>query len=179
MAHQKGLDLVMDKIDEMMENDLQFILLGSGEKRYEKGFVELQKKYPEKIAVHIGFNISLAHKIYAASDFFLMPSRFEPCGLGQMISLRYGTIPIVRETGGLAETVIDIEKDKEKGNGFSYKEFCPEDLIKTIKRGIKFYNQDKEAWNRLVKNAMKVDFSWDRSAKKYLELYEKVMKKSP
>ena len=179
MAHQKGLDLVMDKIDEMMENELQFIILGSGEKCYEKGFMELKEKYPEKMAVYTGFNISLAHKIYAASDFFLMPSRFEPCGLGQMISLRYGTIPIVRETGGLAETVIDIEKDKEKGNGFSYKEFCPEDLIKTIKRGIKFYNQDKEAWNRLVKNAMKVDFSWDRSAKKYLELYEKVMKKSP
>lgn len=176
MAEQKGLNLIIDKIDEMMENKLQFILLGSGEKRYEKAFEELQKKYPEKIAVHIGFNISLAHKIYAGSDFFLMPSRFEPCGLGQMISLRYGTIPIVRETGGLAETIIDIEKDKEKGNGFSFEKFCADDMISTIKRGIKFYNSNKEEWNKLVKNAMSTDFSWERSGKKYSVLYENMIK---
>lgn len=177
LAHQKGLDLVMDKIDEMMKSELQFILLGSGEKCYESGFIKLQEKYPEKMSVHVGFNVTLANKIYAGSDFFLMPSRFEPCGLGQMISFRYGTIPIVRKTGGLAETVIDIEKDKENGNGFSFKEFCAEDMMRTIKRSIEFYNENKKEWNGLVKKVMGLDFSWDRSAKKYLELYEKVIQK--
>lgn len=176
MANQKGLDLIIDKIDEMMEIDLQLILLGSGEIYYEKAFEKLQKKYPEKIIVHIGFEISLAHKIYAGSDFFLMPSRFEPCGLGQMISFRYGTIPIVRETGGLAETVIDVEKDTEKGNGFSYRKFCSEDMISTIKRGIEYYNNNKEGWNKLIKSAMNTDCSWDKSAKKYSELYQGIVK---
>lgn len=177
LVHQKGLDLIIDVIDEMMKSELQFILLGSGEKRYEKAFLELQEKYPEKMSVNIGFNETLANKIYAGSDLFLMPSRFEPCGLGQMISFRYGTIPIVSETGGLAETVIDIEKDKEKGNGFTFKELCAEEMIRTIKRSIKFYNENKEKWNTLVANAMKLDFSWERSAKKYLKLYENIINK--
>ncbi|TYQ12951.1 UNVERIFIED_CONTAM: starch synthase [Acetivibrio alkalicellulosi] len=174
-AEQKGLNFIMDKIDEIIKNDLQLVLLGEGDDYYETGFTELAKKYPDKIAVSIGFNAPLAHRIYAASDFFLMPSRFEPCGLGQLISLRYGAIPIVRSTGGLAETVIDVEKDKERGNGFTYKDFTDEEMVKTINRAINYYNIRKEEWNELVKKAMTIDFSWDKSAKKYALLYEKLV----
>ncbi|MDQ2085023.1 glycogen synthase GlgA [Herbivorax sp. ANBcel31] len=172
LTSQKGLNLIIDKIDEMMENDLQFVLVGSGEDHYEKTFIKLQEKYSDKMAVYIGFDASLSQRIYAASDFFLMPSRFEPCGLGQMISLRYGTIPIARETGGLAETIVDVETNKEEGNGFLFKRFCAEDMIKKINRGIQFYKNNKERWNKLMENAMTTDFSWDKSAKEYMVLYQ-------
>ncbi|MFZ5988283.1 MAG: glycogen synthase GlgA [Bacillota bacterium] len=177
LTGQKGLNLIMDEIDEMVKNDMQFVLLGAGDEYYETGFKKLSEKYPDKIAVYIGFNAPLAQRIYAGSDLFLMPSRFEPCGLGQLFSLRYGTIPIVRATGGLAETVIDIDEDKKNGNGFSYKDFSSKDMIKTINRALKFYSQKPKEWEELVKRAMSIDFSWDKSAEKYSELYKKLVKK--
>jgi starch synthase len=128
------------------------------------------------MGVAIEFNAPLAQRIYAASDLFLMPSRFEPCGLGQLFSLRYGTIPIVRSTGGLAETVFDVEKYDTKGNGFTYTEFSSKDMLKTINRALKFYKTKPEQWKELVKRAMNIDNSWDKSAKKYLELYNKLVK---
>jgi len=129
------------------------------------------------VGVYIGFNAPLAQRIYAGSDMFLMPSRFEPCGLGQLFSLRYGTIPIVRATGGLAETVIDIDKDKKNGNGFSYEEFSSKDMLKTVKRAIKFYNEKPDEWKAMVKRAMSADYSWNNSASKYSDLYMKLTKK--
>lgn len=176
LTGQKGLNLIMDEIDEIMKNDIQFVLLGAGDEYYETGFKKLRDKYADKIGVFIGFNAPLAQRIYAASDFFLMPSRFEPCGLGQLFSLRYGTIPIVRSTGGLAETVIDVDKDKN-GNGFCYTDFDSKDMLKTINRGLKFYKEKPEKWKELVKRAMNIDYSWDKSAKKYSMLYEKLTRK--
>jgi len=177
LTGQKGLNLIMDEIDEMMKNDIQFVLLGAGDEYYETGFKKIQKKYPEKVGVYIGFNAPLAQRIYAGSDMFLMPSRFEPCGLGQLFSLRYGTIPIVRSTGGLAETVIDIDEDSKNGNGFSYKEFSSKDMLKAINRAIKFYNEKPKEWEEVVKRAMNADYSLNKSAGKYSELYAKLMKK--
>jgi starch synthase len=176
LSGQKGLNLIMDEIDEIMKNDLQFVLLGEGDEYYETGFKKIQEKYPKQMGVAIEFNAPLAQRIYAASDLFLMPSRFEPCGLGQLFSLRYGTIPIVRSTGGLAETVFDVEKYDTKGNGFTYTEFSSKDMLKTINRALKFYKTKPEQWKELVKRAMNIDNSWDKSAKKYLELYNKLVK---
>ncbi|HHV28714.1 MAG TPA: glycogen synthase GlgA [Clostridium sp.] len=177
LTGQKGLNLIMDEIDEMMKEDIQFILLGAGDEYYETGFKKIQEKYPDKVGVFIGFNAPLAQRIYAGSDMFLMPSRFEPCGLGQLFSLRYGTIPIVRSTGGLAETVIDIDKDKKNGNGFSYQDFTSKDMMDTIKRAIKFYNEKPLEWEDMVKRAMISDYSWNSSASKYSDLYLKLVKK--
>ena len=128
LSGQKGLNLIIDRIDEMLSKDIQFVLLGTGDEYYHDQFRAIAAKYSKKIAVHLGFNPKLAKQIYAGSDMFLMPSRFEPCGLGQLISLRYGTIPIVRATGGLAETIIDYDTDKELGNGFSFVDFSSDEM---------------------------------------------------
>ncbi|NSW90983.1 MAG: glycogen synthase GlgA [Firmicutes bacterium] len=177
LSGQKGLDLIIEKIDEIMKNNLQFILLGTGDPYYESSFLNIRNKYMNKMAVYIEFNTVLAQRIYAGSDMFLMPSRFEPCGLGQIIALRYGTIPIVRATGGLAETITDYYKDKEKGNGFSFTEFSSDELLKTIEGALTLYNQNPEEWKKLVKRAMGQDFSWKSSAEKYMELYCLALKK--
>lgn len=177
LSSQKGLNLLMDEIDEIMKNDIQFVLLGAGDEYYETGFKKFREKYPKKMGVYTGFNAPLAQRIYAASDLFLMPSRFEPCGLGQLFSLRYGTIPIVRSTGGLADTVFDVENDSKNGNGFTYTEFSSKDMLKTINRALKFYQTKPSEWKELVKRAMNIDNSWDKSAIKYLELYNKLIKK--
>lgn len=171
LSEQKGLELVIEKIDEIMKHNLQFILLGTGDPCYENTFLRLKNKYNNNMAVYIEFNADLAQRIYAGSDIFLMPSRFEPCGLGQIISLRYGTIPIVRATGGLSETIIDYYKDREKGNGFSFTEFSADELLKTIEGALMLYNQSSEEWQKLVKRALKQDFSWRMSAEKYVKLY--------
>lgn len=171
LSGQKGLNLILEQIDNIMKNDLQFVLLGTGDPYYENEFRNIESMYPDKFAVYIGFNATLAQRIYAGADMFLMPSRFEPCGLGQIISLRYGTIPIVRSTGGLAETVIDYDDDKMFGNGFSFMEFNSEDMIKTIERALKLYNTNPEAWEKLVLKALQLDYSWNKPAQKYMDLY--------
>lgn len=174
-SSQKGLDHVMDEIDEIMKNDINFVLLGSGDDYYETGFKKIAKKYPKKMCLYTGYNASLAQRIYAASDMFLMPSRFEPCGLGQLISLRYGSIPIVRLTGGLVDTVTDIEKDSKNGNGFTYTDFSSKDMLEAIKRALKYYRTKPEEWKELVKRALQIDNSWEKSAKMYVELYNKLV----
>ncbi|MDH7578771.1 MAG: glycogen synthase GlgA [Bacillota bacterium] len=177
LVDQKGLDLISDIFDELMATGSQFILLGSGEDYYQKLFAEFKMKYPQQAAINLGFNPVLAKKIYAGSDMFLMPSRFEPCGLAQLISLRYGTIPIVRATGGLADTIQDYNEKNREGNGFSFKAYEPTALLDAIKRALAIYLEQPEQWRRLMVNGMKSNFSWERSAQQYAELYEKAIHK--
>ena len=171
LSGQKGLNLIIEQIESIMKLDLQFVLLGAGDEYYENEFSNIEKKYPEKMGVYIGFNATLAQRIYAGCDMFLMPSRFEPCGLGQIISLRYGTIPIVRATGGLVETVTDYDTDRIKGNGFSFSEFSSVEMMKTIERALKLYNEQPDEWDKLVMKALGMDYSWSKSAQKYMDLY--------
>lgn len=172
LTEQKGFDLVEQVIESYLESGrFQFFLLATGEKRYEAFFQELPRRYPGRAAVFLAFDAALAQLIYAGSDFFLMPSRFEPCGLGQMIGLRYGAIPIVRRTGGLADTIQDCPPDLSTGNGFSFTEYTDWALREAIERALAAYQQ-ADAWRSLVVRAMEQDFSWEASARKYEEMYE-------
>ena len=173
LTNQKGLDLVLHVFREMMKEDLQFIVLGSGDSHYENFFNQMKQEYPERLGVYLGFNEVLAHQIYAGADLFLMPSQFEPCGLGQLIALQYGTIPIVRETGGLNDTVLAYHEFSGNGNGFTFKNFNAHDMLHTVRRAINYYLEN-EIWSRLVKNAMSQDYSWLQSAKKYNDIYREL-----
>jgi starch synthase len=170
LADQKGFDLIHEIADRAMKLPVQLIVLGTGEPQYEDFFRALQARYPKKVSAHIGFNADLAQRIYAGSDMFLMPSRFEPCGLGQLMSLRYGTIPVVRATGGLADTVVDFHAAKGKGNGFVFAEYDAAALLHTVERAVETFG-DKAAWASLVATAMRSDYSWTSSARKYIALY--------
>ncbi|WP_024834090.1 glycogen synthase [Ruminiclostridium josui] len=173
LTHQKGLELILGCIDKFInENDIQLAVLGIGDEYYHNSFKELEKKYPDNVAVFLEFNHKLAKKIYASADMFLMPSRFEPCGLGQIISFRYGTIPVVRATGGLAETVIDYDVDRKNGNGFSFTEFNEKEFENTLDRAIQIYCKNSKEWENLVIRALKSDFSWKKPCTKYLDLYK-------
>ncbi|MCM8778654.1 MAG: glycogen synthase GlgA [Candidatus Omnitrophica bacterium] len=174
LADQKGLDILAPIIETLCKMDLQFILLGTGDKVYHELFEKIKVKYPRKTSINLKFDAELARKIYASADIFLMPSRFEPCGLGQMISLKYGTIPVVRKTGGLADTVIDYEPRSDTGNGFTFTAYESLSLLEAIKRALSVY-RDKKSWMRLIKRAMEADFSWKVSAEKYLRLYYQVL----
>ncbi len=172
VAH-KGLDLIKRIMWELLEStDLQLVVLGSGDWEYEAFFKELAAAFPEKVGLRIGFIPDLARKIYAGSDLFLMPSKSEPCGLSQMVALRYGTIPIVRETGGLKDTITD--SGDGKGNGFTFKSYDAYDMLDAIRRSLAAY-ADKAAWQKLVTRALKCDNSWGKSAKEYIKLYEELM----
>ncbi len=177
LTKQKGLDLIKRVLDEVLRQDVQVIVLGTGEKEFEDYFRHMEWVYPSKFKAYIGFDEVLAHQIYAGSDLFLMPSKFEPCGLGQLIALRYGTIPIVRETGGLNDTVTSYREDTEEGNGFTFRNFNAHDMLYTIQRAIDSYNQDK-VWNKIVKTAMTQDYSWRKSAIKYDQLYADLITRS-
>lgn len=177
LVDQKGLDLIAEISDELMRLDIQFVVLGSGDEYYHRLFTEMKQRHPLRLAVHIGFNPVLAQRIYAGSDMFLMPSRFEPCGLGQLIALRYGTVPIVRETGGLADTIREYEPATGTGNGFVHQEYSGRALYSAIARALKLYREDVDAWQRLVRNGMEQDFSWARSAVEYLQLYSEAIAK--
>lgn len=177
LVDQKGLDLIAEIIDEVMIDDIQFVVLGSGEPYYEKMFETIKSRYPEKMGLYIGFNAILAQRIYAGADMFLMPSRFEPCGLGQLISLRYGTIPIVRFTGGLADTVSDYNPTNGSGNGFGFSEYASVMLLDALNRALKLYRERSDDWQRLVINAMELDFSWARSGVEYIHLFQEAMSK--
>jgi starch synthase len=171
LADQKGFDLIYEIAEKLMKMPVQLILLGTGDARYEQFFADLEKRFPKKVKANIGFDANLAQKIYAGCDMFLMPSRFEPCGLGQLMSLRYGTIPVVRATGGLADTIVPFHANTLKGNGFVFTDYSSDALIKTIEEAVSVYKQ-KDQWKALVHNAMISDFSWDNSAKRYVELYQ-------
>jgi starch synthase len=171
LVDQKGLDLIACVFDEILAENLQFVILGTGDGKYETLFKEAMNRYPGKVSANIRFDNVLAHKIYAASDMFLMPSLFEPCGLGQLISLRYGTLPIVRETGGLKDTVSSYNEETGEGNGFSFTNYNAHDMLHTIRRALEIY-QRKTLRNKLKKSAMSSDFSWQSSAGKYMELYQ-------
>jgi len=176
LASQKGLDLLAEVLPDWLEGEGQFALLGTGEAQYQAQMTELAKEHPRRMAAVIGFDNPLAHRIYAGCDFFLMPSHYEPCGLGQLISLRYGTIPVVRHTGGLADTIQDFHPETGEGNGFSFRERRAVALLGAMCRGVMTMH-DGAAWPRLVQNAMACDFSWDRSAEAYLGLYQRAVER--
>lgn len=176
LADQKGLDLIADIIQDFLAMDVQLVVLGTGDPKYHALFESLKQRFPSKLSVSLKFDNRLAKLIYAGSDMFLMPSRFEPCGLGQMISMKYGTVPLVRKTGGLADTVENLSPDGKKGTGFVFENYKSEDLLFTLKRAAEAFRQPK-LWADLVQRGMKQDFSWDASAGKYLQLYGDILHK--
>lgn len=176
LTNQKGIDLVINCADKLLRQDVQLVILGTGDYGYEEHFKGIGYRYNDKVSANICFNNALAHKIYASSDMFLMPSAFEPCGLGQLIALRYGTVPIVRETGGLKDTISPYNKYDITGNGFSFANYSAQELINTTEEAIRtFYRKDE--WQTLVKNAMISENSWEKSAKVYKNLYREIIKK--
>ncbi|PKL01468.1 MAG: glycogen synthase GlgA [Tenericutes bacterium HGW-Tenericutes-1] len=177
LVSQKGFDLIKRVFTEMLEQDnFKFIVLGDGEGEYVDYFNDLQNQFPHKVKVYVGYSNKLAHLIYASSDLFLMPSKFEPCGLGQLIALKYGTLPIVRETGGLVDTVHPYNEFTGEGNGFSFQHFNAHDMMYVIRYALKVYYQKKDAWQHLVLSAMAADYSWNVSAKAYKKIYSKLIK---
>ena len=174
LAEQKGVDIQLGALEEMLAADMQFVLLGSGSPAYETAYRALQKRHAGKVSVRIGFNNTLAHHIEAGADFFLMPSRYEPCGLNQMYSLRYGTIPIVRVTGGLDDSVVDISEDAENADGIKFREYSVRALAKAIRKALVLYGTP-ELLHHYRRNAMLSDFSWDRTAAEYLGAYERAV----
>ncbi len=179
LVAQKGFDIFQDAIGELMKRDAFWIILGSGEDRFENLLRSLSYAFPEKVYTYLGFNSELSHLIEAGSDMFLMPSRYEPCGLNQIYSLRYGTVPVVRKTGGLADTVLDwheyLHRGFETGTGFSFNSASPQALISTVDRAIETYH-NKEVWNKIIANGMTKEYSWEVSAEKYMEVYKKAIK---
>lgn len=176
LSEQKGLDLVIQAIPELLSFGVKFAILGKGDEAFHRMFSEVAGKYKDKVSVTIGFDDTLAHMIYAGSDFFLMPSKYEPCGLGQLISQRYGSIPIARKTGGLLDTIQDYEPLTLKGTGFLFSDYTPSAMIDTIKRAFCVYT-DRDKMNKMIVEGMKMDFSWKRSAQRYIELYNAALKK--
>ena len=170
LVSHKGIDLIMRVADEILQDDVQIVLLGTGDARYEDYFRELAKAYPDKVSANITFNRVMAKKIYASADMFLMPSKTEPCGLAQMIACRYGTVPIVRETGGLYDSIKAFNPETGEGNGITFATFNAHDMLDAVRRAISCY-RDPKVWKKIRANAMASDFSWDRSAKDYLALY--------
>lgn len=170
LTPMKGFDLIRHIMDELLQKDIQFILLGTGDKEIEDAFKHFENKYPDKMRSVILFSIDLAQKIYASSDIYLMPSKKEPCGLSQLIALRYGTIPIVREVGGLKDTITPYNKSENIGNGFSFKNFNAHELLFKINEALDLYS-NKTKWHQMIQRAMNTDNSWEKSAKKYIELY--------
>lgn len=176
LTDQKGLDLVVNKFSELMKLDLQLVLLGVGDRRYHELFQDYAKTYPAKVAVKLTFDECSAHEIEAGSDMFLMPSRFEPCGLNQLYSLRYGTVPVVRSTGGLADTITDVRSEplgNGRANGFTFKEYDPDLLLATVIRAVDLF-KNRTQWTHLMKNGMAQDWSLERSAREYVALYKKL-----
>ncbi len=176
LVDQKGIDLLMPILDDVINySNAKFILMGSGDSMYEDFFRSMEARYPDRFKCYIGYSDPIAQKIYAGCDIFLMPSKFEPCGLGQMIAMRYGTLPLVRETGGLRDTVEPYNEFTNEGTGFSFANFNAIELKDVMFLALNTYNENKKAWNTLVKQAMEKDYSWSSSAAKYLDIYKKIM----
>lgn len=177
LVEPKGMDLVVRMMDEILQHeDIQLVVLGTGEKRYEDWFKGLAWRYPKKVSVNIYFSNELAQRIYAGADIFLMPSNYEPCGIGQLIALRYGTIPVVRQTGGLKDTVQQYNKYTQEGNGFVFENYNAHEMMYALKRALSFYGS-YEIWHKIQFNAVQADYSWKRSAKEYEALYERLTAK--
>ena len=174
LVDMKGMDLVQHILDELLLENVQLVVLGTGESRYEDLFKTYQYRYPDKVAARIYFDQYESHSIYAGADIFIMPSLFEPCGLSQLIALRYGTIPIVRQIGGLRDTVIPFNKYTGEGNGFGFLNYNAHELLFTIKEALDTYKND-ENWKMLMRHAMKADNSWTASSKEYMAIYMKLM----
>ena len=175
LVSHKGLDLVCDTLDGIMEKDVQFVLLGKGDAQYEAFFNYACERYHGRVAVYLGYSDSLARQIYAGADQFLMPSKSEPCGLSQMIAMRYGTLPVVRETGGLMDTVRAYEAGSGEGNGFSFANYNAGDMYHVVCEAIDLYHNNKDAFRTLQERGMKEDFSWTRSARAYHDIYASLM----
>lgn len=175
LTDQKGFDLIDCVMDEICQEDVQIVVLGTGEERYENMFRYYADKYKNKVSAHIYYSEEMSHKIYASCDAFLMPSLFEPCGLSQLMSLRYGTVPIVRETGGLKDTVEPYNEYEDKGTGFSFTNYNAHDMLHVIRYAVRTYYDKKREWNKIVDRAMVADYSWNTSAGKYEELYRRLL----
>ncbi|HSQ14779.1 MAG TPA: glycogen synthase, partial [Candidatus Binatia bacterium] len=176
LTAQKGFDLV-ERIGEWLAGQpLRMVILGAGERKYEEAMEELGRKFPGRIAIRVAYDNALAHKIEAGSDMYLMPSRYEPCGLNQIYSLKYGTVPIVRETGGLADTVADADASPSEGTGFTFRRYEAEDLKDAVSRALAAY-ADRPRWDAIVRRGMARDFSWEASARAYVDLYGKALRK--
>lgn len=175
LTDQKGLDLIACVMDELCQDAVQFVILGTGEERYENMFRHFDWKYGKDVSANIFYSEELSHKIYAACDAFLMPSLFEPCGLSQLMSLRYGTLPIVRETGGLKDTVQPYNEYENTGTGFSFSNYNAHEMMGTVRYAEHVFYDKKRDWNKMVERAMKADFSWKASAEKYQQLYNDLL----
>jgi starch synthase len=174
LVQQKGVDIMLGALEEMLNANLQFALLGTGEPRFERLFEELARRFPSKAAVRIQFETGLSHRIEAGSDCFLMPSQFEPCGLNQMYSLRYGTIPIVRKTGGLDDAVIDVRENPDCANGIKFSEYSASALSKAVRKALALY-AEPESLKYFRQNAMRADFSWERTMVEYVKVYDQAL----
>jgi starch synthase len=174
MVDQKGFDLIAATVEDLVELDAAFVVLGTGEPRYQDMWRAIAARYPDRVGAQIGFDESLAHLIEAGSDLFLMPSRFEPCGLNQMYSMRYGTVPVVNGVGGLADTVVDYSTRSRQSTGFVLAEYTPPALLEALHRALTVFT-DKRKWQALQAAGMRRDFSWDRSAQEYVKMYERVL----
>ncbi len=175
LSHQKGLDLVMDVLDDLMKENIGFLLLGQGDFAIEQYFEELPQRFPGKAQARIDFNEKEAHKMIAGSDMILMPSRYEPCGLAQIYGLKYGTVPLVRSVGGLKDSIKEFEPNSKEGTGFLFEQFGKETFLKAFKKALRVY-KNPQTWKQLMDNGMKQDFSWDQSALKYEALYKKALR---
>ncbi|WP_461810186.1 glycogen synthase GlgA [Faecalimonas sp.] len=174
LTDQKGFDLIAYIMDELCQDDIQLVVLGTGEERYENMFRHFAWKYDKKVSANIYYSEEMSHKVYASCDAFLMPSLFEPCGLSQLMSLRYGTVPIVRETGGLRDTVEPYNEFEKTGTGFSFSNYNAHEMLGIIRYAEKIYYERKREWNKIAERGMRKDFSWKNSAKQYEKLYEEM-----
>jgi starch synthase len=171
LTDQKGFDLVAHVMEDLCQDDIQLVILGTGEEQYENLFRHYAWKYPEKVSANIYYSETMSHKVYASCDAFLMPSLFEPCGLSQLMSLRYGTLPIVRETGGLKDTVEAYNEFEKTGTGFSFTNYNAHEMYNTIRYAHSVFVDKKREWNKIVDRAMAADFSWNTSARCFEDLY--------
>ena len=176
LSSQKGIDLVIETLGDILSEETAFVVLGSGDLMYEDYFLKISKKFPDSVGVHIGFDETLAHQILAGTDFLLMPSQYEPCGLTQMYSLKYGAVPVVRSVGGLADSIKEFSHKTLRGTGFKFKKFAPGNLRRAVQKAVSVYRQ-KDQWQKLALNDMNANFGWDRAAKKYCQLYRRVLNK--
>jgi starch synthase len=176
MSEQKGLDILIRVLPELLSFRMKLVILGKGDERFQRSLQEISGKYREMVSITIGFDETLAHRIYAGSDFFLMPSKYEPCGLGQLISLRYGSIPVARRTGGFVDTVRDFDPLTSTGTGFLFSDYTPSAMLDALKRAFCVYT-DSGKMQKMIRDGMKMDFSWKRSAVKYIELYTTALMK--